>query len=363
MKLKTSALALFALTAAAGAAQAQSSVKLYGLVNEDFGSYQLAGSAKTKGLQSGNMATSFWGISGTEDLGTGTKAIFALEGFFLADTGSQGRFSGDTMFARSAYVGLSGDWGLVKMGRNTNLTFLSLLLFNSFGDSFGFSPTILHYFTDQRGFGAKLEGDSGWSNSITYMSPSFAGFKVNLQGAFAEGAANGKSNFGGNVIYSGGPFGATLSYQTVGSTPTPAGGVTAGSFNTQKENTWTTGLSYDFGMVKLYGQYGKIKDKIYNTENKIWDISAAVPVTASGKVLFAYGQSKVTGLNGTVFADTKRKTASLAYDHNLSKRTDVYIVYMNDKIPSFTTATIGSPGNTSGKATGNTVALGMKHAF
>lgn len=352
MKVKTSALALFALTAVAGAAQAQSSVKLYGLVNEDFGSYQLAGSAKTKGVASGNMATSFWGISGSEDLGAGTKAIFAMEGFFLADTGSQGRFSGDSMFARSAYVGLSGDWGLVKMGRNTNLTFLSLLLFNSFGDSFGFSPTILHYFTDQRGFGAKLQGDSGWSNSITYASPSFGGFKVNLQGAFAEGAANGKSNFGGNIIYSGGPFSATVSYQTVGSTPAPAGGVPAGSFNTLKENTWTTGASYDFGVVKLYGQYGKIKDKLNNTENKIWDISASVPVTAASSLLVAYGQSKVTGINGAVFADTKRKTASVAYDYNLSKRTDVYIVYMNDKVPSYVTY-----------ATGNTVALGMKHAF
>lgn len=352
MKLKTSALALFALTAVASAAHAQSSVKLYGLVNEDFGSYQLAGAAKTRGVQSGNMATSFWGISGTEDLGTGTKAIFAMEGFFLADSGAMGRFGADTMFSRSAYVGLSGDWGLVKMGRNTNLTFLSLLLFNSFGDSFGFSPTILHYFTDQRGFGAKLEGDSGWSNSITYMSPSFGGFKVNLQGAAAEGAGNGKSNFGGNIIYSGGPFGATVSYQTVGSTPAPAGGVATGSFNTQKENTWTTGLSYDFGVVKLYGQLGKIKDKIYNTENKIWDVSASVPVTASGKFLLAYGHSKVTGINGAVFADTKRKTASVAYDYNLSKRTDVYIVYMNDKVPTYVTY-----------ATGNTVALGMKHAF
>ena len=363
MKVKTSALALFALTAVAGAAQAQSSVKLYGLINTDIGQYQTAGAKKINGMQSGNMATSFWGISGAEDLGNGNKAIFAMEGFFLADSGAQGRFPGDTQFARSAYVGLSGDWGLVKMGRNTNLTFLSLLLFNSFGDSFGFSPTILHYFTDQRGFGAKLEGDSGWSDSVTYMSPSFGGFKVNLQGAFAEGAAKGKSNFGGNVIYSAGPFGATVSYQTVGSTPAPAGGVGTTSFNTLKENTWTTGASYDFGVVKLFGQYGKIKDKIYNTENKIWSLSASVPVTASGKILLAYGQSKVTGINGTTFADTKRKTGSIAYDHNLSKRTDVYAVFMNDKIPSFNTTNIGNPGNSNGNSKGNTFGVGIKHAF
>jgi len=342
MKLKTSALALFALTAVAGASWHMRSVKLYGLINEDFGSYQLAGSAKTKGVQSGNMATSFWGISGTEELGSGTKAIFAMEGFFLADTGAQGRFSGDAMFARSAYVGLSGDWGLVKMGRTTNLTFLSLLLFNSFGDSFGFSPTILHYFTDQRGFGAKLEGDSGWSNSVTYVSPKFAGFTVNLQGAAAEGAANGKSNYGGNVIYNaGGPFSATVSYQSVA----VGSGVPAN--NTLKENTFTLGAAYDFSVVKVYAQYGKIKDKIFATENKIWDVSASVPVTASGSLLLAYGQSKLNTL-----VTPKRKTASIAYDYFLSKRTDVYAVFMNDKLPEATAY-----------SNANTVALGIKHAF
>lgn len=343
MNIRNSALALFALTAIAGAAQAQSSVKIYGLVNVDVGQYQEAGSPKLKGEKSGNMATSFWGIGGAEDLGGGNKAIFAMEAFFLADSGSQGRFTGDAFFARSAYVGLSGDWGLVKAGRTTNLTFLSLLLFNSFGDSFGFSPTILHYFTDGRGNTAKLQGDSGWSNSVTYMSPKVAGFQANLQTAFSEGTTGNTPSYGGNVIYNaGGPFSATVSYQTVG---TGAGVLTTA--NKQKENTWTAGAAYDFGFAKLFGQYGKIKDKQYATENKIWDVSASVPVTASSSVLLAYGHSK---LNAT--ATPTRKTASVAYDYFLSKRTDVYVVYMNDKVPAAALY-----------PTGNTFAVGMKHAF
>jgi predicted porin len=337
MKRIASGLAVFTLSLLAGAAHAQSNVKLYGLVNEDVGSYQLAGATKTKGLASGNMATSFWGVSGTEDLGSGTKAIFALEGFLLADAGAQGRFSGDAMYSRSAYVGLSGDFGLVKMGRNTNLTFLSLLLFNSFGDSFGFSPTIIHYFTDARGATAKLAGDSGWSNSITYMSPKMAGISVNVQAAAAEGDANGKANYGGNVIYNaGGPFSATVSYQSVGS------GSTVPANNTAKESTYTLGAAYDFSVVKLYGQFGKINDKITASKNKLWDLSASVPVTSAGKVLVAYGNSKIE--NGTT-----HKTTSVGYDHFLSKRTDVYAVYMNDKVTNL--------------STGNTLAVGLKHAF
>lgn len=344
MNIRNSALALFALTAVAGAAQAQSSVKLYGLINTDFGQYQEAGTPKVKGMQSGNMATSFWGIGGAEELGGGTKAVFAMEGFFLADSGSQGRFGGDNFFARSAYVGLSGDFGLVKMGRNTNLTFLSLLLFNSFGDSFGYSPTILHYFTDGRGGVAKLQGDSGWSNSITYMSPKFSGFQVNLQGAFAEGSANGKTNFGGNVIFdNGGPFSATVSYQTVGT----GAGIAAGSGNTLKENTWTAGAAYDFGVVKLFAQYGKIKDKLNATENKIWDVSAAVPVTKSSSLLLAYGHSKLD-----TTATPKRKTASVAYDYFLSKRTDVYVTAMRDK-----------DENAATNQSASSYAVGIRHRF
>lgn len=350
MNIRTSALALFALTAIAGAAQAQSSVKLYGLINNDVGRYQTAGATAVNGMQSGNMATSYWGISGAEELGGGNKAIFAMEAFFLADSGSQGRFTGDNFFARSAYVGMSGNWGLLKMGRTTNLTFVSLLMFNAFSDSFGFSPTIQHYFTDGRGpngRGARLQGDSGWSNSITYLSPKVAGFSVNLQGAFAEGASNGKTNFGGNINYdAGGPFSASVSYQSVGTGAGTTAGTPAVLVNSLKETTWTAGAAYNFGFAKLFGQYGKLKDKMYDTTTKNWSVSASVPVTTAGSFLLAYGNSK---MDQTVGTDSTRKTTSVAYDHYLSKRTDVYVAYMNDKVTSL--------------KTGNSYAVGIKHAF
>jgi predicted porin len=343
MKRIASGLALFSLSLLASAVHAQSSVSLYGLVNVGVGSFQMAGQKKLKQETSGDMATSYWGIGGKEDLGGGMKAVFALEGFFLADTGAQGRFSGDTQFARAAWVGLSSDTaGTVRLGRNTNLTFLSLLLFNSFSDSFGFSPTIIQYFTDNRGFGSKLEGDSGWSNSVTYLSPSFGGFSVNLQAAPSEGV--GKANYGGNVLYFGGPLSATLSYQSVGSTPTPAAPIaTVG--NTKKEKTTTGGVAYDFGVVKLFAQYGEIKDDILSTKTKISDVSASAPLGA-GKLLLAYGNSKTTPTAGLV---TTHKTTTFGYDYNLSKRTDVYAVYMNDKVTNLTN--------------GNTFSIGLKHAF
>jgi hypothetical protein len=72
---------------------------------------------------------------------------FALNSFLRADNGAAGRFNGDAFWARDAYVGLSGAFGTSLLGRNTTPLFVSTLLFNAFGDSFAFSPSIRQLFT------------------------------------------------------------------------------------------------------------------------------------------------------------------------------------------------------------------------
>jgi predicted porin len=49
-----------------------------------------------------------------------------------------------------------------------------------------------------------------------------------------------------------------------------------------------------------------------------------------GALLFDYAQTKRNG--SLVGADLKRDTASFGYDYNLSKRTDLYAIYMTDKV-------------------------------
>jgi predicted porin len=325
----TTGLAVLSLSFVASAAHAQSSVKLYGLLDASVGQFQMAGAAKNKAVESGKMVTSYIGFSGAEDLGGGVSATFALETFLRADGGAQGRFNGDAMWSRAANVGLAGGFGSLKIGRTTNLTFLSTLLFNSFGDSFGFSPSIIHRFTDARGATAQVQGDTGWSNSLTYASPKFGGLSMGLQAAAAEG--NGKRNMGANLLYFGGPLSATLSWQSVG---VGLGGKT--------EETTGVGAAYDLGAVKLFGQFTAIDDDANAAKVKIYNLSAALPVGTMGKVLAAYGQSRIE-------SGSTHKTLSLGYDHLLSKRTDLYAVYMSDKVTSL--------------ASGNTFALGVKHTF
>lgn len=319
------ALAAGALAALAGAAQAQSSVSLYGLLDMSVGRFQAPGAAATKGIDSGNMSTSFWGLKGNEDLGGGLAAVFAIESFLRADTGAAGRFNADTFWARSAYVGLaSSSLGTLTLGRNTTSLFVNTLLFNAFGDSFGFSPSIRHSFTS-----GTVTGDTGWSDSIKYTSPKFGGFSVTGHlAANDEGAGSGR-NGGFSALYFGGPLAAGFAYQK------------ANKGTVDDTVSWQLGGSYALGGSKLFAQYGAVDNKTSGNDFKITGLGASIGLGA-GAALVQWGRiSPATGADRTTF--------SLGYDHNLSKRSDLYAVFMSDKI--------------SGLDTGTSYAVGLRHRF
>jgi predicted porin len=299
---------------AATSAQAQN-VSLYGLIDMSVGRFQNVGGDKIWKAENGNMTTSFYGFKGTEDLGGGLKAKFAFEGFLRADSGRSGRFDADVYWARSAYVGLEGGFGSTTLGRNTTPMFISTLIFNPFGDSFGFSPSIRQYY-----LGA-LVGDSGWSNSINYKSPNFGGASANLLVGLGEGNGTGR-NHSASVLYFAGPLAATAVWQSVktGVFPVPAG--------FEKQNALQFGVSYDLKVAKLFGQYGDVKtDAAVEVDTKIFQVGASVPA-GGGAVLASYGRAK-TDAGG---ADSTRKTFTLGYDYLLSKNTDVYAAFMNEKV-------------------------------
>jgi predicted porin len=326
----------------AAPAHAQSSVSAYGLMDMSAGQFQTVGSAtKVWRAQSGNMTTSFLGFKGSEDLGGGLKGVVAIEHFLRLDEGAAGRFNGDAFWARSAYVGLSGAFGTSKLGRNTTPLFVSTLVFNAFGDSFGFSPSIRQLFTPATGAGMlPFFGDTAWNNSLAYNSPNFSGLSLNLLGNLGEGAsgATGK-NIGGNLLYFGGPLAATVAVQQVKNS---AFGVPAGW---KSQDTVQLGLSYDLSVVKLFGQYTLAKTKATaDTETKIYGIGVAVPIGA-GKVLVQYGNA--TADRGAT--EVVNKTLTAGYDYNLSKNTDVYAVVVNDKATAL--------------SAGNSVAAGLRVRF
>jgi predicted porin len=288
------------------------------------GRFQAPGAAAVNAVESGKMTTSHIGFRGTEDLGGGLSAVFALEHFLRADTGSAGRFDADTFWARNAFVGLTGSFGSVHAGRLTTSLFVNTLRFNPFGDSFGFSPSIRHFFAS-----GTVTGDSGWSDSVRYTSPTIGGAAFTAHVAAGEG--NGGRNAGVSGQYGSGPVALAAAWQNVKKGATVA-----------DTTTWQLSGSYDFSVVKVFAQYGNVDNDTTKNDYKIAELGASVPVGDLGKVLMQWGQiDPKTG--------AKRTTVSVGYDHNLSKRTDLYGIYMNDKL--------------SGLSAGNSYGVGVRHRF
>lgn len=317
----------------AGGAHAQSSVEVSGLVDVFAGSIKNSGDAGRKSVvDSGGLTTSWFGFKGTEDLGGGLKANFQLTSFIKVDTGSQGRFANDTFFSRDANVSLSGSFGSVMLGRWMAPNFLPSVVGNPLGDSFTFSPLILHMnvpLFNGTGWGATTPSDTGWSNQLVYSTPNIGGFKANLQYQFGEQAGNnGKKNVGANFFYFGGPLTLTGFYER-DQISNPG----AGSYLGTTKKDWMLLGAYDFGVVKPFVSYGQAKADNNPNKAKTVQLGASVPVGPAGKVLVEWVKTDLSQTN------VNRKTYTVGYDHFLSKRTDVYAMFMGDKITNQTSGT------------------------
>ena len=136
--MKKSLIALAVLGTFSTIAAAQSSVTLYGRLDENV-TYQDPGknAAASSGGRLGKGVTklndggvngiggSRWGMRGSEDLGDGLRAYFVLESSISGDTGVGGgaTLSGSGFFNRQSYVAIgSKTLGDIRLGRVETMT-------------------------------------------------------------------------------------------------------------------------------------------------------------------------------------------------------------------------------------------------
>ena len=165
--------------------------------------------------------------------------------------------------------------------------------------------------------------------------------------AAGEGAATARGpNIGANLLYFAGPLGLTLAWQKVEAQGTLGRGISAfPGFSSQ--DALQFGASYDLKFAKFFVQYGTIDTKATRkVETKNLNLSASVPM-GSGAILAAYGSSKST--TAGVAGKPESEMVTLGYNHKLSKRTELYALYMSDKY--------------TGKSSGTTLAAGVRHTF
>jgi len=312
--------AALATAAALGSldARAQNNV-IYGLIDAS-GSYSRPpGGDYRWQLDSGNMSRTFLGFRGSEDLGGGIRAVFRLESYFAIDSGATGGYGGNAFWGRDANVGLSGAFGTTVLGRNVTPLFLTTITFNPFGESFGFSPSTRQY------FGGAIVGDRSWNNSVAYLNNPRDKLRVHIVANARETGSSGEvengHNYGASVSYLSGPFAMALAWEKIQNSalPVPAG----------FDNQSVTQLSatYDFKLVRLYGQLGRIRtDATINTKHTLFQIGAAAPV-GQALILVAYGNAQAK----TEFSQITDRTYSLAYDYFVSKNIDIYVAAMHEK--------------------------------
>jgi predicted porin len=331
--------AAIALCGCTVAAHAQSSVTMYGLADTFIGVVRGAGqSGNAWEAGSGGMTTSYWGMSGTEDLGSGLKAVFTMESFYRLNNGQSGSFNGQSFFGRNAFVGLSGHFGEVSLGRNTAPIFISTLLFNPFGNSFVFSPIVTHSFLSSAMGAASVQSDTAIDDSIVYQTPEVGGLSASILYSNAGLAGQvGQANYSANILYFSGPLSATAAVQTLHTASLFLNGATA-------QSAWLLGAAYRIKALKLYAQYERVSNN-----NEVGDDTAQAGASLQvgvGSVLASWAGTRRRLVDGSA---VHWSTVALGYDYPLSKRTDVYAAWRYD--------------TTSNVASGNNVGLGIRTKF
>ncbi|CAG9263032.1 porin [Paraburkholderia caribensis] len=344
------------LGALSGVAQAQSSVTLYGIIDEGFLFSSNSAGGRQYALQSSILQASRWGLRGAEDLGGGLKSIFVLEGGFDPSTGKLGQ--GGLLFGRQAYVGISSPYGTVTLGRQYDsvVDFLGILaVSNQWGGAI----------VDHAGDVDNFNNSARTNNAIKFSSEQYAGFKFSavysLGGVAGDVSRNQVYSFG--LGYQGGPLVAGVAYLNVrnpnvsffgNSTSGTASPATAniaspiysGFASAHSYQNIAAGAALTFGSATFGANFSNV------TFNGLGDLSSGPNPSAnlhySGKAILnnaevsfryqvtsstvlgvGYEHTNVSSVNGV--DGSRYNQFEAGADYFLSKRTDVYLIGVYQK--------------------------------
>ncbi|HEU0203850.1 MAG TPA: porin, partial [Burkholderiaceae bacterium] len=365
-QMKKSLLALAVLGAFAAGAQAQSNVTLYGRVDVGLqkvnkvaaGNSSLSGAVANDALNVVQGSGSRLGFQGTEDLGGGLKAIFQIEHRFDPDTGlisatqagsrlcldatgnvvavqtadANGNFTAacpagstaqnvstrERFWQGRSYVGLTGGFGTLKLGREYTPAFWVGIT----GDPWGYDTIA------QIGTGPTIPGSvSRFANIIDYKSPTWGGFNFEVAYVPSEISSTpdvgDKDGYGANVTWSGGPVYVGLGYEK--SVQIASGIPAAGLTPTADITLWNLTGTFKIGLAKLYATYAQSESEPgtggASTDTKALALAASFDVGA-GQIRVGGSQIKTEPPAGP---EPKLTKYGVGYHHNVSKRTTLYV--------------------------------------
>ena len=386
--MKKSLFAIAAVTAFAGAAQAQSSVTVYGILDVGFqGRSTTVNNVKTTSTQfngDGGETTSRLGFRGTEDLGGGTSAFFTTE-FQLYPTNAN--LSGDSnggLFNRQTFVGLAQK-GIGRFAIGTQYTPIHLAVGrNDPGQQNNMLGDVVYTTNAAQGNATTTTAYTVRQNqSLSASTERLAGFVlsglyVNGNQNTNNGGTNNSFGYGLAANYTWNKLNLDAAYQSFKNETAVAGVLTPAALGTNPSRasigTGTTngtnitdtqyygGANYDFGILKAYAQYVNRKATSgINSNNYVKRTAQNIGVR--GNVTPKIEPWAMIG-NGSYSAfgtgqPTQNFTAwQVGSNYILSKRTNLYAIY------GATQTSSGSSGRTAAlSASGSSYALGLRHTF
>jgi len=385
--MKKSLLALAALSAFATAAQAQSSVTVYGILDMGYSDVSTKAvkaddtgvTTDTKGINNGaGLSGSRLGFKGTEDLGGGLSAGFTFENVIAADS-----TTGGIGAVRQALLSLSSkSMGSVNFGRGNTLGKNHNDTFSAFSGGGNFEQGNVAYEVTRGGsLGVDAKNDASKiraavdrsSNQVTYVSPAFSGFTVAAQLVSKSVDADdldGKTESSGTAFqlsYASGPIAASYTRTDLDSDTQEIAGKTgvAGDANTapvigvkaaDAVKTKTTvdqfGVTYTMGAVKVFGLYNDAEyqatEGAAKAENKGYDIGATYTIGKT-TLLASFGDGEMKAADATEVTDVSGMQAQVRYA--LSKRTTAYALYGKTEYKGAT------------KGESDVTMIGVRHTF
>lgn len=346
--MKKSLLALAAI-GFAGAAAAQSSVTLGGIVDAAY-AHVSAGGRSASGITNSGINSSRLYFRGVEDLGGGLKAGFWLEGQLANDVGFGGSQTTGLDFRRRSTVSLMGDFGELRLGRDYTPSFWNTTVYDPFGTN-GVGQAMTPGMMGAANAAANSGNAVRANNTIAYFLPgNLGGFSGQFQVGFGENTGGVKTNnyVGFRVGYAAGPLSAHYAY-----------GNTKGATSAADVKYNNLAFSYDMGAVKPMFVWAQ--EKAGNGAKVTGMEFGLVAPVGAGELRAALSRYDVAN------SSNDWNKMALGYVHNLSKRTALYGTYARVSNKGAQVMAVSNNGLSAGasSAGGSSTGyeFGVRHAF
>ncbi|WP_028104011.1 porin [Pseudoduganella violaceinigra] len=299
------------------------------------------------------------GISGREPLaGSGTAAVFTLEGGIENDTG---RSEDGRLLGRQAWVGLDGPWGVLTLGRQYNLQYEALVeVADPFHGGLSGAATNLMGYTAKR-----------YDNAVRYRTRSGRGWSASAIYSFGESEFSTTRNraYGATLGYENGMFNIRIAHQRKRN-PIEAVGTTQ-PVDLSARNTLVA-ANLNLGAATAFAAYGVnrgLGSSPWDPANPYGALLLSTPSMYSHDMLagLSYTSGRAIYMVSLVHKDDRSPLkhdadqAAVGLMYSFSRRTAVYASFANIHNRN------GAPytaGNASERGKGNrALTLGLRHAF